>query len=171
MIYDQHPWLHEPSHSNDFQSVPGKGGFWHYGANRTVDAIIVSEQSDGIYFCLIERLDDHLLAHPGGFINIDEDSRLAAIREAREETGLDISPYVPTLLYEGPVADYRATKEAWPHTFAYLFTVPEPVPVYAADDAVNATWYRSDALKKEWFHGSHFELTQRALTQLGYAHS
>ena len=140
----------------------GKGAYWGWGPNFTADPVVITTETRP-RILLIHRADTGDLALPGGFLDAAEikDPIQAAYRELEEETGLIVSNE-GTLLYQGVVDDPRATANAWPETFAYLFTVPEPLPVQAGDDAREADWYYIDQLPKT-IYGSHAELIQKAL--------
>lgn len=108
------------------------------------------------------RKDNGLLALPGGFIDLGETALTAAIREAHEEIGLSLLPGNAERIYDGPVADDRATRHAWPHTTAFRFIVSEAVALTAGDDATYANWYPVNTLEKSKLHGSHFSLISSA---------
>lgn len=157
-----HPWLHKPAHSGDFAPTDDKGGFWYYGPNYTADCIIFAE-SPGLHVALITRRDNGLLALPGGFIDHDETALDAALREANEEMGVTLDTVSAKKIYEGPVADHRATRRAWPHTTAYRFIIPKTILV-SGDDADHADWYNYEHLTPNLLHGSHYQLVQLALS-------
>jgi ADP-ribose pyrophosphatase YjhB (NUDIX family) len=95
----------------------------------TVDAII--ELPHGIV--LIERGNPPLgWALPGGFVEYGESVEAAAVREAREETGLEVRLTQLLGVYSDPHRDPRS------HTIAVVFVgVAQGVPV-AGDDAAKA---------------------------------
>ena len=60
----------------------------------TADCIVFNQEEDMISVLLIKRKNEPFKdcwAFPGGFINIDESAEDAAIRELKEETGLEVS--------------------------------------------------------------------------------
>ena len=61
---------------------------WHNGPNYTADSVIINPIAQKIL--LIKRSSGEW-ALPGGFVNPEEDSFTAAIRETKEETGTIIS--------------------------------------------------------------------------------
>ena len=79
---------------------------------------------------LIERLNPpHGWALPGGFVDYGESLETAAIREAKEEVGLDVSLIEQFHLYSAPDRDPRQ------HTISLVFiatAIGEPI---AQDDA------------------------------------
>ncbi len=92
--------------------------------------IIIEMPGDGVV--LIERKNPPFgWAFPGGFVDYGESLETAAIREAREETGLDLENLVQFHAYSDPERDPRA------HTVSVVFTaVGKGVPK-AGDDAKN----------------------------------
>lgn len=156
-----HPWMNNPEYTEGFQHIDGKGGFWHYGANRTADCVIMTDEHEP-RVALITRKDNGLLALPGGFVDIGETALVAALREAREEIGIVLNTTQAEQIYDGPVADHRATRHAWPHTTAFRFLVADALALTASDDAVDAGWYSVAALLPEQLHGSHFSLISAA---------
>ena len=95
----------------------------------TVDIII--ELPEGIV--LIERKNEpHGFAIPGGFVDYGEAVEHAAIREAKEETGLDVTLVRQFHVYSDPKRDPRK------HTMSVVFiATAQGVPV-ADDDAASA---------------------------------
>jgi ADP-ribose pyrophosphatase YjhB (NUDIX family) len=148
----------------------GKGEFWRWGPNYTVDPVIIASK----YFQNDRMVDDRVLtivrknngrrALPGGFVDIVdghyEDRIRAAIREAHEETGIDVSGDPAAILYDELVRDDRETVNAWPHTTAILFRHPDFAAVEAGDDAVpgSAEWLRAEDIDWKNLHGSHATL-------------
>lgn len=94
----------------------------------TVDTIIELEETGNIV--LIKRKNPPFgLAIPGGFVDYGESVEHAAIREAKEETGLDVEIKYLLGVYSDPNRDKRL------HTISTVFVVKaKGVPV-AGDDA------------------------------------
>lgn len=157
-----HPWHDDRERADGFRDVDGKGQFWHYGANRTADCVIFSDESEP-RIALVTRRDNGLLALPGGFVDLGETALNAAIREAHEEIGITLDASQATEIYDGPVADHRATRHAWPHTTAFRFVITHATELMPGDDAVHADWYALDNLSETKLHGSHFTLISSAL--------
>lgn len=155
-----HPWYGDTKHEVDYNDVGGKGQFWRYGPNRTADCIILSDEPEP-RVALVTRHDNGLLALPGGFVDLGETALAAALREAQEEIGIILNAAAAEQIYDGPVADYRATRHAWPHTTAYRFVMPA-IALTPGDDATHADWYALDKLTPDSLHGSHFSLISTA---------
>ena len=103
----------------------------------TVDIII----QNGDKIVLIERLNPPRgWALPGGFVDYGESLEAAAVREAREETGLELSNLQQFRAYSDPDRDPRQ------HNISIVFTADaEGLPV-AGDDAKNVRLFRTDDL-------------------------
>lgn len=92
----------------------------------TIDIII--EFPEGII--LIERKNEPLgWALPGGFVDYGESLETAAVREAREETGVDISDLALLGCYSDPARDSRL------HTISTVFIATGHGEPMAGDDA------------------------------------
>ena len=103
----------------------------------TVDIII--EINDGIV--LIERRNEPFgWALPGGFVDYGESLEAAAVREAREETSLEISDLRLLGCYSDPGRDQRM------HTISTVYIAKAHGIPRAADDAVNSAVYKLDSL-------------------------
>ncbi len=168
-----HPWLYDMLSDPTIGVVTGKGFYWKWGPNYTADPIVVRRDLGEPHVLLIERSDKTGWALPGGFVDGDETGIQAAVREAKEETGLELAELSPlvTVTYTGPLADLRVTANAWPETTAVRFDIPDA----EADRLPNGTWQGSDdALTAGWFpiteldtklFGSHALLIKQALGQ------
>ncbi len=103
----------------------------------TVDIII--EMESGII--LIERKNEPLgWALPGGFVDYGESLESAAIREAREETSLEISNLRLVGCYSDPHRDARM------HTISTVYAATGHGIPHAADDAMNLAIFSLDSL-------------------------
>ena len=152
-----HPW------ANDVTDLPeGKGTFYHYGPNYTVDPIVITEEATPSLL-LVQRHDTGEWALPGGFIDGEESATVAGRRELQEETGLTLPESLePVVIYRGPVADHRSTRNAWPETTALLWRIAQAESVTAGDDADVARWVPIDQLPTN-LHGSHNLLAEKAI--------
>ena len=95
----------------------------------TVDALI---HIPGRGVVLVERLNEpYGWALPGGFVDYGEPAELAAIREAKEETGLTVELTGLLGVYSDPARDPRQ------HTLSvvYLAQAVDPDELAAGDDA------------------------------------
>lgn len=103
----------------------------------TVDIII--ECRGGIV--LIERKNPpHGWALPGGFVDVGETIERAAMREAKEETSLDVELVEQMHTYSDPARDPRH------HTVSTVFIATANGVPKAADDAKNAVIHTIDRL-------------------------
>jgi len=103
----------------------------------TVDIII--ELDGGIV--LIERKNPPFgWALPGGFVDYGESFEAAAVREAREETGLEVTLKKQFHTYSDPDRDERM------HTATTVFIGTASGSPQAADDAKRAEIYYEDNL-------------------------
>jgi 8-oxo-dGTP diphosphatase len=104
----------------------------------TVDIIIHDDCNRVI---LIERGNEPLgWALPGGFVDYGETLEAAAVREAREETGLELSDLHQFRAYSDPDRDPRQ------HNISMVFTAQGNGTLHAGDDARSARWFPLDAL-------------------------
>lgn len=96
----------------------------------TVDIIIELSDRPARPIVLIERKNPPFgWAIPGGFVDYGESVETAAIREAKEETGLDIELIEQFYVYSDPSRDPRQ------HTLSVVFLATAIGQPQAADDA------------------------------------
>lgn len=94
------------------------------------DIIIELADRPGRPLVFIERLNaPHGWALPGGFVDIGETVEAAAVREAKEETGLDIELKALLGCYSEPGRDPRG------HTVSLVFVAQAGGEPQAQDDA------------------------------------
>lgn len=105
----------------------------------TVDVII--EHGDCVV--LIERKNEpHGWALPGGFVDEGEHLARAAVREALEETKLEVELVEQFFCYSSPERDPRK------HTVSTVFIGRAQGTPVAADDALAVGLFRQDELPK-----------------------
>lgn len=103
----------------------------------TVD-IIIQRHNDIV---LIERKNPPLgWALPGGFVDYGESLEHAATREAKEETGLNLSNLRQFRAYSDPERDPRH------HTISFVFNATGVGVLCTGDDALNAKWFSLENL-------------------------
>jgi ADP-ribose pyrophosphatase YjhB (NUDIX family) len=106
----------------------------------TVDIII--ELKDGIV--LIKRKNPpYGWAIPGGFIDYGESAESAAIREAKEETNLEITNLKQFHTYSDPNRDPRF------HTISIVFVARAKGIPQARDDAIEIGMFTKENLPEE----------------------
>jgi 8-oxo-dGTP diphosphatase len=106
----------------------------HRNPVPTVDIII--ELPDGVV--LIKRKNPpHGWALPGGFVDYGESLEQAAVREAKEETGLDVTLVRQLHTYSDPSRDPRL------HTITTVYIARAEGRPKAADDAKETGVFKS----------------------------
>ena len=106
----------------------------------TVDIII--RYQEGIV--LIERKNPpYGWALPGGFVEVGESLENAAIREAKEETSLDIKLVEQFHAYSDPRRDFRF------HTATVVFLADGNGSVHGKDDAKRADVFSESAMPSD----------------------
>ena len=94
------------------------------------DIVIELEDRPGRPIVVIRRAHPPLgHALPGGFVDIGETVEQAAVREAREETGLDVNLVALLGVYSDPARDPRG------HTVAIVYVATARGEPVAGDDA------------------------------------
>lgn len=126
------------------QGIAGRGDLAKHGPNQAADAVV---ESNGHILLIRRRSGDWAI--PGGKIDTGERAADAAVRELREETGLDLYGYEGAVVYEGYVDDPRNTDNSWMETSARYFFVEDSTPaVQGADDAIQAKWFRAETIEE-----------------------
>ena len=113
----------------------------------TVDVVLATVGARGeLRVLLIERGHDPFAgtwALPGGFVDEHEDLEVAARREMREETHLELGKMVQLGAYGTPHRDPRG------HTVGVAFLAvcdPDQTAAEAGDDAADCRWVHPDDL-------------------------
>jgi 8-oxo-dGTP diphosphatase len=106
----------------------------------TVDIVLFTIRDRKLYLLLIKRLAkpfENRYALPGGFVHEDESVDAAAIRELREETGVDQVYLEQLYTFGDPKRDPRGRVI----TVAYYALVPHNQSLQAGTDAADAAWF------------------------------
>ncbi|AGC44275.1 NUDIX hydrolase [Myxococcus stipitatus] len=107
----------------------------------TVDCII---ELSGERIVLIRRANPPLgWALPGGFVDEGEPLDAAAIREVKEETGMDVKLVEQFFTYSDPKRDPRQ------HTLSTVYIGTAQGEPQGSDDAAEARTFRVDALPQD----------------------
>jgi len=105
----------------------------------TVDIIIEMVDRPDRPIVLIERRHPpHGWALPGGFVDVGETLETAAVREAREETSLDVTLRFLLGNYSDPARDPRG------HTVSAVYIATAGGTPVAADDAAGLALFAPD---------------------------
>lgn len=105
------------------------------------DALIQLVDRPGKPIVLIERANPpHGWAVPGGFVDVGESLEAAAVREAREETCLDVTLVALLGIYSNPARDPRG------HTVTAVYVAEATGTPEAADDARHLDVFTLDQL-------------------------
>jgi len=127
----------------------------------TADCVVITREAEPKVL-LIQRANDLFKgcwAFPGGFMEMDETIEQCAIRELKEETGLEVAGVKQIGCYSKVDRDPRGRTL----TIAYLVVVDNPKEVTGLDDAAKAEWFQLSALPKLAF--DHDEILKDALAQ------
>ncbi|MDP8205960.1 MAG: NUDIX hydrolase [Candidatus Electryonea clarkiae] len=106
----------------------------------TVDVIIRYESG----VVLIKRKNPpYGWAIPGGFVNYNESTETTAVREMREETGLELKNLELFTVRSNPARDPRF------HTITVIYTADGIGEIVAGDDAAEAHVFHFDKLPEK----------------------
>ncbi len=142
---------------------PRPAPFWYLGPNPTADVVLLRDDGEAPRFLAIRRdldapCEAGRWALPGGFVRTDaargepwragvEPALEAALRELREEAGLDLTAHAASFqtvgTYEGGGRDPRDEPAAWSRSTAFALLLPEALhaaPIAGGDDASDACW-------------------------------
>ncbi|MFP4160785.1 MAG: NUDIX domain-containing protein [Ectothiorhodospira sp.] len=98
------------------------------------DVVIRPEEAPERILLIQRRNPPHGWALPGGFVDRGERLESAAVREAREETGLEVTLEALLGCYSDPGRDPRG------HTVSAVYVATARGEPRAADDARDARW-------------------------------
>ena len=116
----------------------------------TVDIVLFTIRDRRLQLLLIKRLAPpfaNRYALPGGFVLEDESVETAAVRELREETGVD-RVYLEQLYTFG---DLHRDPRGRVITVAYYALVPHTQSLHAGTDAADAAWFPVSSLPQVAF--------------------
>lgn len=144
---------------------------WGHGPHLTADAVMIN---DGKVLLIRRRAipGKGLLALPGGFLEPGERLLDCAIREMKEETGLDYTRhYLERALVGESVRDFPGRSlrgRVISQVFVFHLDTREAPPLKAGDDASAATWVPIDELAKleDRFFEDHFLILEDAIARL-----
>jgi len=105
----------------------------------TTDCVVFGKDGNETKVLLIERGNEPYKgcwAFPGGFLNMDENAEQGALRELKEETGLDLK----NIKQIGAFSDVNRDPRSRVITIAY-YAVTEITDVCGGDDAAKAQWF------------------------------
>ncbi len=129
----------------------------------TADCIVITRDADPKVL-LIQRANEPYKgcwAFPGGFMDMVETAEQCAVRELKEETGLEVAGLKQVGCYSAVDRDPRGRTI----TVAYLAVIDSPVSVAAQDDAARAEWFPLSALPDLAF--DHSEIISDAIVMYG----
>jgi 8-oxo-dGTP diphosphatase len=106
----------------------------------TVDVLIELTAAPGRLVFIIRKNEPRGLALPGGFVDEGEWVADAAVREAKEETGLDVELTELFHVYSDPARDPRQ------HTLSIVFLARASGTPVGGDDAAECVVCAPDAL-------------------------
>lgn len=131
----------------------------------TTDCVIFGYDKNGLQVLLVERGIEPFKgtwAFPGGFLHIDETAEEGALRELKEETGLEMTNIRQFHTFTAVSRDPRERVI----TIAYLALVRKS-DVKAGDDAARAEWFPVDGLPTLAFDHKHImKVAMKTLRQI-----
>lgn len=125
----------------------------------TADCVVIANEMQ-LKVLLVERGNEPFKgcwAIPGGFMNMDETAEQCAIRELKEETGLEVEVVRQIGTYSKVDRDPRGRTIS----VAYLAVIDAEEDVRGQDDAAKAAWWPTDALPPLAF--DHDEIMEDAI--------
>ena len=128
----------------------------------TTDCVVFGIEGNNINVLLIKRGNEPfkgLWALPGGFLNPDETAEEGALRELREETGVEAAEVEQLHTFSDPKRDPRDRVIS----IAYMAIV-KMQEVKGGDDASDARWFPIDNLPELAF--DHDQILQKGLERL-----
>ena len=139
----------------NFTYVPGAEFPYQYRYEHmavTTDCVIFTYEDRQLKVLLVRRGGEPFKgswAFPGGFLRNDETAAEGALRELREETGLEATAIGELGVFSDPDRDPRERVI----TIAF-YALVKPSAVFGGDDAEEAAWFSVDALPELAFDHS-----------------
>ncbi len=133
----------------------------------TVDVVIFTLRENRLQVLLIQRGEEPyagMWALPGGFVHLEESLEVAALRELKEETGVE-EAYLEQLYTYG---DCNRDPRGRVITVAYYALIPADAPIRleGGHDVTQARWFPADELPALAF--DHTQIIAYALRRLRY---
>ena len=128
----------------------------------TTDCVIFTYEDRQLKVLLVRRGGEPYQgswAFPGGFLQMRETAKDGALRELREETGLEASAVGELGVFSDPDRDPRERVI----TIAF-YALVKPAEVVGGDDAAEAAWFPIDALPELAF--DHRQIFEAAMERL-----
>lgn len=125
---------------SDANNDGNDGGKTYRNPVPTVDVLIELDDRPGTLVLIERRNEPRGWALPGGFVDEGEFLADAAVREAKEETGLDVELRELFHAYSDPARDPRS------HTVSTVFLARAAGAPAGSDDAARAEVFALDAL-------------------------
>ncbi len=137
----------------------------HQNIRVTADAVVFRHDDQLLKILLVKRKFDPfkgMWAFPGGFVEDNEELETAAIRELKEETGLELSEMEQLGAFGKVGRDPRGRTVS---AVYYAFVDEDAGEVAGGDDAAEARWMSVNDIKELAF--DHMEILKHAQQQLG----
>jgi 8-oxo-dGTP diphosphatase len=136
----------------------------HEEINVSVDIVVFGHDNGDTSILLIKRKNDPFKgqwALPGGFVEADETLMQSAIRELKEETGIELTDLEQVGVFDDPKRDPRKRVISIAH---YTSVEKNKFVPKGADDAEDAKWFSLDQLPSLAF--DHAKILEAAKTKL-----
>ncbi|PQJ10948.1 NUDIX hydrolase [Flavipsychrobacter stenotrophus] len=129
----------------------------------TVDTVLLARENDQQHVLLIQRGNppfENMWALPGGYVDLDETTADAAVRELAEETGVEGIALQRLDVFDK--VDRHPTERNI--SVAYYALLNEKVDAKAHDDAKDVRWFNINELPDLAF--DHHDIIQSAIGRL-----
>lgn len=157
-----HPYAVDLLTNRKLGALCNRGYYRQWGPNQTVDMVVVTQDTNKVL--LQQRADNGAWALPGGFLDPNERTDVAASRETFEETAVNLNIRRFTkLTNKQPIADERLTLNAWPVTTCYSTAVPKELPCRKSAESLAVDWVPIDDALNGQLVAGHIPLLKAAL--------